>query len=120
VFTDPEIAWVGITEGEALQNGLDVQVARFPWAASGRALILDRTEGVTKLVVDSKTERILGIGICGVGAGDLIGEGALALEMGATAEDIAYTIHPHPTLTESMMEAAEVFYGHCTHIVNKV
>jgi dihydrolipoamide dehydrogenase len=119
VFTDPEIAWVGVTETEALQQQLDVKVAKFPWAASGRALTLDRTEGVTKLVVDAKTERVLGVGICGVGAGDLIGEGALALEMGATAEDIAYTIHPHPTLTESMMEAAEIFYGHCTHVASR-
>jgi dihydrolipoamide dehydrogenase len=116
VFTDPEISWVGVTEAEALQRGMEFKVARFPWAASGRALTLDRTEGLTKLIVDTKTERILGVGICGVGAGDLIGEGALALEMGATAEDIAYTIHPHPTLTESLMEAAEVFYGHCTHL----
>lgn len=118
VFTDPEIAWVGITEAEAHQKNLDVKVARFPWAASGRALTLARTEGLTKLIVDSKTERILGVGVCGVGAGDLIGEGALALEMGATAEDIAYTIHPHPTLTETMMEAAEVYYGHCTHVAS--
>jgi dihydrolipoamide dehydrogenase len=116
VFTDPEIAWVGVTEAEAQQKGLDVKVARFPWAASGRALTLDRTEGITKIIVDSQTERVLGVGICGVGAGELIGEGALALEMGATVGDIAYTIHPHPTLNESLMEAAEVFYGHCTHL----
>ncbi len=119
VFTDPEIAWVGLTETEAKHQNIEVKVARFPWAASGRALTLDRTEGVTKLLVDEKTERVLGVGIVGVAAGDLIGEGALALEMGATAADIAYTIHPHPTLTESMMEAAEVFYGHCTHLVTK-
>jgi dihydrolipoamide dehydrogenase len=116
VFTDPEIAWVGLTETEAQQKNLTVQIARFPWSASGRALTLDRTEGLTKLIIDPQTERVLGFGICGVGAGDLIGEGALALEMGATAADIAYTIHPHPTLTESIMEAAEVFYGHCTHM----
>ncbi|MDZ4197970.1 MAG: FAD-dependent oxidoreductase, partial [Kiritimatiellia bacterium] len=115
VFTDPEIAWVGLTEEQAQKEGRKVSVARFPWAASGRALTLGRTEGVTKLLVDPESERILGLGMCGPGAGDMIAEGALALEMGATANDLAWTIHPHPTLSETVMEAAEVFFGHGTH-----
>jgi dihydrolipoyl dehydrogenase len=116
VFTDPEIAWAGLTETEAEKQGRKVAVAKFPWGASGRAISIGRTDGVTKLVIDPETERVLGVGICGPGAGELIAEGVLAIEMGATAKDVALTIHPHPTLSETVMEAAEVFYGHATHV----
>jgi dihydrolipoamide dehydrogenase len=116
VFTDPEIAWAGLTETEAEKKGIAVTVARFPWGASGRAISLGRTDGVTKLVIDPQTERVLGVGICGPGAGELISEGVLAIEMGATAKDVALTIHPHPTLSETVMESAEVFFGHATHV----
>jgi dihydrolipoamide dehydrogenase len=116
VFTDPEIAWAGLTETEAEKKGLKVAVARFPWGASGRAISLGRTDGVTKLVIDPQSERVLGVGICGPGAGELIAEGVHAIEMGATAKDLAMTIHPHPTLSETVMEAAEVFFGHATHV----
>ncbi|MEO6238309.1 MAG: dihydrolipoyl dehydrogenase, partial [Vicinamibacterales bacterium] len=116
VFTDPEIAWAGLTETEAEKQGLKVRVAKFPWAASGRAISLGRTDGVTKLVIHPDSDRVLGVGICGPGAGELISEGVLAIEMGATAKDMALTIHPHPTLSETVMEAAEVFYGHATHV----
>ena len=118
VFTDPEIAWAGLTETEAEKQGRAVKVARFPWTASGRALTLERQEGLTKLVVDPETERVLGVGITGVGAGDMIAEGALAIEMGATVDDLAWTIHPHPTLSESVMEAAEAYHGHSPHMVS--
>ncbi|HEY1267937.1 MAG TPA: dihydrolipoyl dehydrogenase [Candidatus Binatia bacterium] len=114
VFTDPEVAWCGLTEAEAKQKGIPVQVARFPWAASGRAITLDRSDGLTKLVIEAESERILGVGIVGVNAGELIGEGVLAMEMGATARDMAESVHPHPTLSETLMEAAEVFYGYPT------
>jgi dihydrolipoamide dehydrogenase len=116
VFTDPEIAWAGLTETEAEKQGIKISVARFPWGASGRAISIGRTDGVTKLVIDPQTERVLGVGICGPGAGELIAEGVHAIEMGATAKDLAMTIHPHPTLSETVMEAAEVFYGHATHV----
>jgi dihydrolipoamide dehydrogenase len=115
IFTDPEVAWCGLTEAEAKQKGINVAVAKFPWAASGRALSFDRTDGLTKLLIDPETERILGVGIVGAGAGELIAEGVLAVEMGATAKDLALAVHPHPTLSETLMEAAEVFYGHATH-----
>jgi dihydrolipoamide dehydrogenase len=115
VFTDPEVAWCGLTEVEAKQKGIPVEVAKFPWAASGRALSFDRPEGVTKLVIAPETGRILGVGIVGAGAGELIAEGVLAVEMGATAKDLALSVHPHPTLSETLMEAAEVFFGHATH-----
>jgi dihydrolipoyl dehydrogenase len=115
VFTDPELAWCGLTESEAKAKGIEVQVAKFPWAASGRALSFDRPEGLTKLIIDPDTERILGVGIVGTGAGELISEGVLAVEMGATAKDLALAVHPHPTLSETLMEAAEAFYGHATH-----
>lgn len=115
VFTDPELAWCGLTETEARQKGVQVQVAKFPWTASGRALSFDRTDGLTKLIIEPETERILGVGIVGAGAGELIGEGVLAVEMGATARDLAESVHPHPTLSETLMECAEVFYGHATH-----
>ena len=116
VFTDPEIAWCGLTEEAAKASGQAVTVARFPWAASGRATTLGRNDGVTKLVLDAEYGRILGVGICGVGAGELISEGVLAVEMGAVAEDMAGSIHPHPTLSETLMEAAESFHGQPTHI----
>jgi len=117
VFTDPEVAWCGLTEAEARAKGVKFAVAKFPWTASGRALSTDHTDGVTKLLVDPETERIIGMGICGAGAGELIGEGVLAIEMGATALDLAATIHPHPTLSETLMEAAESFYGYATHTI---
>jgi dihydrolipoamide dehydrogenase len=116
VFTDPEIAWAGVTEAQARAQGLDYEVAKFPWGASGRAITIDRVDGVTKLILDKKTGRVLGVGICGVGAGELISEGVLAIEMGATAEDVRLTIHPHPTLSETLMESAEVFFGQSTHV----
>lgn len=115
VFTDPELAWCGLTEADARAKGIEVQVAKFPWAASGRALTFDRPDGLTKLIIEPETERILGIGIVGVGAGELISEGVIAIEMGATAKDVALAVHPHPTLSETLMEAAEVYYGHATH-----
>src|SRR5450631_3658847 len=116
VFTDPEIAWCGLTELDAAKNNQEVTVVKFPWAASGRALTLDRTEGLTKLIIDPKTQRILGVGIVGVGAGEMIAEGVVAVEMGAVAADLKLSIHPHPTLSETIMEAAESFFGHSTHI----
>jgi dihydrolipoamide dehydrogenase len=116
VFTDPEIAWCGLTETEAQQRGQKIEVARFPWAALGRAITLDRPDGSTKLVIDPETRRVLGVGIVGAGAGELIAEGVLAMEMGALVDDVALTIHPHPTLSETIMEAAEVFFGHSTHV----
>jgi dihydrolipoamide dehydrogenase len=115
VFTEPELAWCGKTEAEARATGADVEVAKFPWGASGRALTFDRPDGLTKLVVDSATERVIGVGMVGHGAGELIAEGVLAIEMGATVRDLAETVHPHPTLSETIMEAAEVFYGVSTH-----
>ncbi|NUS37446.1 MAG: dihydrolipoyl dehydrogenase [Lysobacter sp.] len=115
-YTDPEIAWVGVTEGEAKAKGLKVGVGKFPWAASGRAIGLDRTEGFTKLVFDEATHRVIGGGIVGVHAGDLIAEIALAIEMGAEASDIGHTIHPHPTLGESVGMAAEVYEGTITDL----
>ncbi|PYX65664.1 MAG: dihydrolipoyl dehydrogenase [Acidobacteria bacterium] len=116
VFTDPEIAWAGLTETKAKEDGREIAVAKFPWGASGRAITLDRPEGMTKLIVDPKSERVLGVGIVGVGAGELIAEGVLAIEMCTVAADLALTIHPHPTLSETLMEAAEVFYGQATDI----
>ncbi|HEX8234599.1 MAG TPA: dihydrolipoyl dehydrogenase [Abditibacteriaceae bacterium] len=116
VFTDPEIAWAGITENEAAKQGIAVEVARFPWAASGRATTLGRNDGVTKLLLEPQTQRVLGVGICGQGAGELIAEGVLAVEMAAVADDVKFSIHPHPTLSETMMESAEAFFGQATHI----
>ncbi len=116
VFTDPELAWCGLTETEAKAQERDVKVIRFPWAASGRAQSLARTEGLTKLIIDNKTERILGVGIVGAGAGELISEGVLAVETAAVARDLADSIHPHPTLSETLMEAAEAFIGQATHM----
>ena len=116
VFTDPEIAWAGLTEIQAKEQNIKYETAKFPWAASGRATTLGRSDGVTKLIIDPDTERILGVGICGPGAGELIAEGVLAIEMEANATDLKLTIHPHPTLSETVMEAAEVFFGQSTHI----
>ncbi len=116
VFTDPELAWAGLTEDEATKLGRPVEIAKFPWAASGRAMTLDRTDGLTKLVIEPGTERVLGVGIVGPGAGEMIAEGTLAIEMGAVASDLKLTIHAHPTLSETVMESAEAFFGHATHI----
>ena len=116
IFTDPEIAWCGLTEEAAKTSGQQVTIARFPWAASGRATTLGRNDGLTKLVLDAESGRVLGVGICGVGAGELVAEGVLAIEMGAMAEDVAASIHPHPTLSETVMEAAETFHGQATHL----
>lgn len=115
VFTMPEVAWCGLTEQEAKAKNITVTVAKFPWAASGRALSMDHPEGLTKLILEPGTERVLGVGIVGHGAGELIGEATLAVEMGATAYDIGSTVHAHPTLSETLMEAAEVFFGHSAH-----
>ncbi len=116
VFTDPEVAWCGLTENDAKKQGRKVEIAKFPWAALGRALAIDRPDGMTKLVIDPETERILGVGIVGAGAGELIAEGVLAVEMAALASDLKLSIHPHPTMSETLMEAAEVFFGHSTHV----
>jgi dihydrolipoamide dehydrogenase len=115
-YTDPEVAWVGLTETEAREKGIDYKVGKFPWAASGRSLALGRDEGFTKLVFDPESHRLLGAGIVGTSAGDLIGEAALAIEMGADAADIGLTIHPHPTLTETLAMAAEAFEGTLTEL----
>ena len=114
VFTDPEIAWAGLTESEAKEKKIDCRVSRFPWAASGRAATLGRSDGLTKLLFDPQTEQALGIGMVGSGAGELIAEGVLAIEMGANATDIGLSIHPHPTLSETIMEAADGLHGTAT------
>ncbi len=119
VFTNPEVAWSGLTEAEAKEAGIEVQVARFPWAASGRSLTLGRKDGLTKMVFEPETGRVLGVGIVGPNAGELIAEGTLAIEMAAVAEDLALTIHTHPTLSETVGEVAEMFLGHATHIFKK-
>ncbi len=116
VFTDPEIAWCGLTEEQAKKEGIEIEVGRFPWAASGRALTLARPDGMTKLLVEPGSRRILGAGIVGAGAGNLIAEAVLAIEMGATAEDLALSVHPHPTLSETLMEAADAIYGLSVHV----
>ncbi len=118
VFTDPEVAWCGLTETEAKKQGREneVEVLSYPWAASGRALTLGRTEGLTRLIVDRQTEQVLGVGIVGVEAGEMIAEATLAIEMGATAKDIALTIHAHPTLSETLMQGAETLYGTATDL----
>ncbi|MEZ6053372.1 MAG: dihydrolipoyl dehydrogenase [Planctomycetaceae bacterium] len=116
VFTDPELAWCGLTESEAKAAGREVNVVRFPWAASGRAQTLGRTEGLTKLIFDPQTERVLGVGIVGPGAGEMIAEGVIAVETAAVARDLAESIHAHPTLSETIMEAAEAAYGQATHV----
>jgi dihydrolipoamide dehydrogenase len=115
VFTDPEIAWTGLSESAAKEKGIAVEVTRFPWAASGRAVTLGRSDGLTKLIIDPDAERLLGVGIVGPGAGELIAEATLALEMGANTTDVGLTIHPHPTLSETFKEAADIFHGTATH-----
>jgi dihydrolipoamide dehydrogenase len=116
VFTDPEIAFCGLTETQAARENRQIKVAKFPWGASGRAVTLNRTDGLTKLIIDPVTRHILGVGLAGYGAGEMISEGVLAVEMGAVAEDLNLAIHPHPTTSETIMEAAEGFFGYCTHI----
>ena len=116
IFTDPEIAWVGITETEAKEKSIPYQKGEFPWAASGKSLAMGRNEGRTKIIFDPDTKRTIGVGIVGPNAGDLISEGALAIEMGADAEDISLTVHPHPTLGETFANAAEVFEGTVTDL----
>jgi dihydrolipoamide dehydrogenase len=115
-YTDPEIAWAGLTEEEAKKQGVKVEVAKFPWSASGRAIANARDEGFTKLLFDPETHRILGGAIVGTGAGDLISEIAHAIEMGSDATDLARTIHPHPTTSESVGMAAELYEGVCTDL----
>ena len=119
VFTDPEVAWCGLTESDAKKNNIEIEVARFPWRASGRAHAIGRTEGMTKIVQEPKTKQLLGVGIVGYGAGELIGEGVLAINMGAKAEDLSNCIHPHPTLSETIMESADVSMGIATHIYKR-
>ncbi len=116
VFTDPELAWTGLSETEAKAKGIKVEVARFPWTAGSRAVTIDRTDGLTKLIVDPETKRVLGMGVVGAGAGELIAEGTLAVEMAALAQDVAMTIHPHPTLSETVMESAELALGSSPHL----
>ncbi|MFO0804862.1 MAG: dihydrolipoyl dehydrogenase [Gemmataceae bacterium] len=116
IFTDPEIAWAGITQKEAEDRKVPHEVLKFPWAASGRAVSIARTEGLTKMIVDPESKRVLGVGICGVNAGEMIAESVLAIEMGAVARDVLESIHPHPTLGETVMEAAELAYGAATHM----
>ena len=118
VFTDPEVAWCGVTEQEAREQGLDVEVSKFSWAASGRALSLNRTDGLTKLILDKQTERVIGAGIVGPGAAELIAEACLAVTNGLHVKDITQTVHAHPTLAETVMEAGELFYGHSAHAYN--
>jgi dihydrolipoamide dehydrogenase len=119
VFTDPEVAWCGLTETEAGKRGRRIEVRRFPWSASGRAHTLGRTEGLTKLVFDPETEQVLGMGVVGPGAGELIAEGVLAVEVGLVARDVAETIHTHPTLAEMAAEAAEALVGEATHVYTR-
>jgi len=119
IYTDPQIAWCGLTENDARRQEIPVKVARFPWSASGRATTMGIAEGMTKLILDPDTGRLLGAGIVGRGAETLIAENVLAIEMGALAEDIAFSIHPHPTLTETEAEAAEIFMGSSTHFIAK-
>jgi dihydrolipoamide dehydrogenase len=119
IYTDPEIAWVGLTETEAKAKGIEYKIGKFPWAASGRATSMGRPEGLTKILFEPETEKVLGVGIVGVGAGELIAEGGLALEMQAVMGDIAGTIHAHPTIAETFMESAESLHGIATHIFAK-
>jgi len=116
VFTDPEIAWAGLTENEAVAQGRTVEISRYPWAASGRAQALGRTEGMTKIIVDPETDTVLGVGMVGPGAGELVAEGTLAIEMGCSARDLSETIHPHPTLGETVAFSAENYFGLATEI----
>ncbi|UJP08380.1 MAG: FAD-dependent oxidoreductase, partial [Nitrosomonas sp.] len=115
-YTDPEIAWMGLTEKEAIKQGIDYEKAVFPWAASGRAISMAREEGLTQLLLDKTTRRILGAGMTGINAGELIAETVLALEMGADMQDLSLTIHPHPTLSETVLFAAEMAEGTITDL----
>ncbi|MCI0491509.1 MAG: FAD-dependent oxidoreductase, partial [Planctomycetes bacterium] len=116
VFTDPEIAWAGLTADEAKRTGQDVVVVQYPWQASGRAIAIGRTEGMTKWLIDPTTDRVLGCGIVGTSAGELISEAVVAIEMGCTARDVADSIHPHPTLSETVSFATEVHLGTATEV----
>lgn len=116
MFTDPELAWCGLTETQAKAQGIAIEVRRFAWGASGRALTFDRPDGMTKFICEADTQRVLGVGIVGRGAGELIAEATLGIEFGAVAEDFASTIHPHPTTSETLMEGAELFLGSATHL----
>jgi dihydrolipoamide dehydrogenase len=120
VYTDPQIAWCGVTEEQARKDNIKIDVQRFPWKFSGRATTMGAPEGLTKIIIDPDTQRILGVGISGRNTEGLISEGVLAIEMGALAEDMALSIHPHPTLSETEGEAAEIFLGSATHILSKV
>jgi dihydrolipoamide dehydrogenase len=115
-YTDLEAAGCGLSETQAKEQNIEIKIGKFPWSASGRAATMAENEGLTKLIFDAATNRLLGVGIIGSDAGKLISEGALALEMGAVAEDIAYTIHPHPTLSETIMEAAHAVIDRSIHI----
>lgn len=115
VYTDPEVAWCGLTEQEAKDKGIDFKVTKFPWVGNGRAVSMGRTEGLTKMVFDAKSQRVLGLGIVGAHAGDMITEGVIAMEMGAVAEDISVAIHPHPSTGETICEAAEAMFGKAIH-----
>jgi dihydrolipoamide dehydrogenase len=119
VYTDPELAYCGLTERQAKDEGRPVRVAKFPWGASGRALTMGRDDGLTKIVIDPETGRVLGAGIVGPGAGELIAESVLAVEMGALASDVLLTIHPHPTLSETVMESAAAVFGESTHVLRR-
>jgi dihydrolipoamide dehydrogenase len=116
IFTDPEIAWAGLTQKDAEAQNVPHEVLKFPWAASGRAVSVARTEGLTKMLVDPESKRVLGVGLVGVGVGEMIAESVLAIEMGAVARDVLESIHPHPTLSETVMESAELAYGSATHV----
>ena len=119
IFTEPEIAWAGLTGTQASEQGREVKTAIFPWSASGRATTLGRSNGITKLIIDPANDRILGAGMAGKNAGSLIPEVTLAIEMAAVARDLELTIHPHPTLSETIMEAAEIYFGEPTHVFRK-
>ncbi|MCD4780453.1 MAG: dihydrolipoyl dehydrogenase [Candidatus Omnitrophica bacterium] len=119
VFTDPEIAWCGLTEQDAQQQNIDIKISRFPWAASGRAITLHRPDGLTKIIADPASDKILGLGIVGYDAGELIGQGVLAIQMGATVKDVMNAVQQHPTLSETILEAAEHYYGVSPHIFPK-
>jgi dihydrolipoamide dehydrogenase len=119
VFTEPEIAWTGITESDARRLGLDIEVSKFPWSSSGRAITSNLPGGLTKIISEPGTERILGAGIVGQGASELIGEATLAIEMAARLQDLKLTVHPHPTLSETLMEASEIFFGTSPHHIGR-